>query len=80
MRWQVIAQAPPWGRCGVSRRLPEFCHFAQQQGNLLLLTGNDLIQLLEQVFAVSGLDFKICQALLGIVWIFHTASCQITCY
>lgn len=59
MRWQVIAQAAPWWRCAVCRWLPQFGHLAQQQVNLLLLADNDLIQLLNQVFGVSRLDFKI---------------------
>ena len=71
MWWQVIAQAAPCGLCAVCRRLPQRSHLAQQQVNLLLLARNDSIQLLNQVFGVSRLDFKISQALICVFWICH---------
>lgn len=80
MRWQVITQATPCGLRAFCSRLPQLSHFAQQQVNLPLLTGNDLIQLLNQIFGISRFDFKSSQALVCAVWIRHTACCDVVCY
>lgn len=74
MRRQVITQAAPSVQCAFWRWLPKLGHLAQQQVNLLLLARNDLVQMLNQVFGVGGLDFKIRQALFCGVWICHTSS------
>jgi hypothetical protein len=73
MRWQLITQAATGGLCAVGCGLPQLGHFAQQLVNLLLLARNDVIQLLNQVFRVSGLDFKIGQTLVCGVGMCHGA-------
>ena len=50
--------------------------FAQQGVDLLLLSDDDLIQLIQQVFTEARLDLQIGQALFGLLGVLHAAFCQ----
>jgi len=71
MRRQFIAQIalPDLATFGL---LPaQLDHFAQQQIQLLLLAKDGLVQLVQQVFGVAGLDLQFSQAGIGVVRLVH---------
>lgn len=65
MRRQLVAQTAEFVRIASLRLLPKLRDFANQPVNLPLLACNQLVQVIEQVFAEAGLDFQIGEALVG---------------
>ena len=63
MRWQLIAQIALWHQPFVGALLAQELHFTRQVVNLVLLPGDDLVELVEQILSEAGLYFQIDQAL-----------------
>ena len=72
MRGQVVASTPGVDGTGIMGRLAQLADVANQQVNLLLLADDDLVELLQQVFAKAGLDFQIGQALVNVLRWMHS--------
>lgn len=66
MRWQVIACTARVASAGLGQVVPQLPDLPCQRLQFLLLTHDDLVELLDQVFGETGFDFQIGQA------IFHT--------
>ena len=62
MRRQVVTGTAEGQAGGLGHLLPQLGDLAQQHVDLLLLADNDQVQLVEQVFVETGLDFQVCQA------------------
>lgn len=72
MRRQIVPRVAHCGHAGFGDRFFQGCYLADQQVDLALLPYDDLVELIKQVFRIGGLDFKICQPLVGgVVCIFH---------
>ena len=56
---QVIAQVAALTAAGLGHAVFEQHQLADQRVDLRLLANNDLVELLDQVFAVAGFDFKV---------------------
>ena len=70
MRRQFVAQIAGCNAIGtgaVGGLLAQLAELAQQQFNVLLLTHDDLVQTVHQVFGEAGFDFQVGQAGLDIV-------------
>lgn len=55
----------------VRHLLANLPNLAHQQVNVLLLADDDLVELIQQVFGETGLDFQIGESLLGGLGVFH---------
>ena len=65
MRRQFFTQVAHRAGAPVRDLLPELADLASQGVDLLLLAKDDLVQLIQQVFAEAGLDLQLGQALFG---------------
>lgn len=63
MRRQFVAGAAEGAGAGLGQLLSQVGELTCQRVDLLLLANDDLVQLVEQVFAEAGLDFEIGQPL-----------------
>jgi len=73
MRRQFVAQVALHGLAVFGLLPAKLGQLAQQGVNLLLLAKDGLVQLVQQVFGVAGLDFQLGQAGVGVVRMFHGA-------
>ena len=62
MRRQVVAQIPRCAQSAIGARLAQFSDRLDQHVNLLLLTYNDFVELVNLVFGVAGFDFQLDQS------------------
>lgn len=67
MWWPFVAQVARCGQAFAAVLLAQACHFAQQQVDLVLLRGHELVQRVQQIFGVTELDLKLRQPLVGVV-------------
>lgn len=74
MRRQLVPQAPEGRRfVGLDLLRAQLRHFPQQPIDLPLLAHDDVIQSVECVLGLAGLDFQVCQAAFGVFvhgWVF----------
>ena len=76
MRRQFVPQVAARANAAVGGGLSQVRNFANQLVDLLLMTHDDLVQLVKQILLEAGLDLEIGQALPGVVCVIHTAFCQ----
>ena len=67
MRRQVVAQIPRCAHSAIGAGLAQFSDRLDQHVNLLLLTHNDFVELVNLVFGVAGFDFQLGQAVVGVL-------------
>ena len=76
MRRQFVAQAARRATAAVGAGLSQIRDLARQLIDLLLLAHDDLVELVQQIFAEGRLDLQIGETAGHVLCLFHAAICQ----
>ena len=68
MRREVVAQVACGTQAAIGAGLTQFGDRFDQQVNLLLLSHDHFVELVDQVFGVAGFDFQLGQAVVGVLF------------